>query len=268
MKLAICGKGGVGKTTIAAALAVAFAKENKSVIAIDADPDSNLLATLGYPELEKIRPLSQYKELIEERTGSKAGTGIFKINPKVDDIPEKFCVTWRGVRILVMGTLKRGGGGCLCPENAFLKALLSHLVLTRDETLILDMVAGIEHLGRATAGGVDGFIIVVEPSLRSIETSRRIRELAEDIGVRRSWFLANKVRLKSEEEFIKGAIGDVSYLGAIKFYEGLHDGVNEELIDRVEELIMGALNSEAKSQNRREDSIIWSIVILVIVYCL
>jgi len=153
MKIAIGGKGGVGKTLLAALLSKTFVESGYSVIAIDADPDGNLAATLGFPHPEKIIPISEMSALIEERTGAPPGKagGYFKLNPRVDDLPENYSQEYSGIKLMVMGRLKRGGSGCYCPENALLQALVTHLLLGRDEVVILDMEAGIEHLGRATA---------------------------------------------------------------------------------------------------------------------
>jgi len=182
MKLAITGKGGVGKTTTASLLARIYAAEGKQVIAIDANPDANLATALGISaeEAQRITPIVEMKDLIEERTGANKGSmgGFFKVNPKVDDIPEKFSIRKDGICLLIMGTVKKGGSGCLCPEGALLKSLLSHLVLGRSEVVIIDMDAGVENLGRGTAKGVDAFIIVAEPGQRSFQTARAIRKLA------------------------------------------------------------------------------------------
>ncbi len=155
MKLAVSGKGGVGKTLLVSLLSKIFTESGYSVLAIDADPNTNLAATLGFPEPEKITPISEMKDLIEERTGVQPGktAPFFKLNPKVDDIPEKYALERNGIKLMVMGRMKKGGAGCYCPENALLQALVTHLLLASDEVVILDMEAGIEHLGRATAKG-------------------------------------------------------------------------------------------------------------------
>jgi CO dehydrogenase maturation factor len=140
LKLAITGKGGVGKTTLASVLARIYAAEGHSVLAIDADPDANLGAALGIPakELGKLAPIAQMEELIQERTGSKPGTigGFFKLNPKVDDIPERFSLAKDGIRLLTMGTVKKGGSGCVCPESTLLKSLITHLMFRKDDVVI------------------------------------------------------------------------------------------------------------------------------------
>jgi CO dehydrogenase maturation factor len=219
MKVAVSGKGGVGKTTLSALLAVSFAREGRRVIAIDADPDANLAQTLGLPDSIPVTPLIKMKDLIAERTESQPGTWgkLFKINPTVSDIPDKYSYDVNGVKLLVLGTIYKGGGGCACPENVFLKNLMAHLVLQRDEVVIVDMEAGIEHLGRATVEGMDALIVVVEPGQRSLSTAHRVRELAADIGLRRVLAVANKVRSRDDEQFIRDHLDGLPLLGSIAF---------------------------------------------------
>lgn len=221
MKIAISGKGGVGKTLLASMLARTFADNGYSVIAIDADPDANLAGALGFPDADKVVPVSEMKDLIAERTETKYGkSGLyFKINPKVDDIPDKYSLKKDSIRLLVMGPVKKGGTGCYCPENAFLAALLSHLLIASDEVVILDMAAGIEHLGRGTAKAVDKLIIVVEPGRVSIETAYRIKKLAGDIGVENLAVVGNKIHDQSEKEidFIKSGLKDFDILGFLPY---------------------------------------------------
>jgi len=238
MKLAITGKGGVGKTTLAAGLALSFAQDGKRVIAIDADPDSNLAATLGFPEPEKIIPLVDMKELITERTGVKPGTvgGYFKLNPRVDDIPDRFSQEHQSIRLLLMGRVKKGGSGCFCPENAFLKAVLSYLFFNREDVVILDMEAGIEHLGRGTAEGVDGLIVVVEPSMRSMETAFRIKSLAKDLKINRVFVVGNKVRSSEDIDLIRKNISDFEILGFIWYNNGSIDKVTNSIIGEIKEI--------------------------------
>lgn len=225
MKIAISGKGGVGKTTIAAGLARLFEEDGRKVIAIDADPDANLALALGMPlkEASAIVPLSDMNELIEERTGAKPGFsgGFFKLNPKVEDIPERFGVTQGGIRVLVVGTVESGGGGCICPESALVRSLLRHLVLHRDEVVIMDMEAGIEHLGRSTAESVDALVLVVEPSVKSIQTAGVSRRLAAEIGITRVLAVANKVRGPEEAELVSGGLPEVPLIGIISDNEAI-----------------------------------------------
>lgn len=225
MKIAISGKGGVGKTLLASLLSKIFAESGYSVLAIDADTNSNLAATLGFPHAEEITPISEMRELIEERTGAGVGQAapLFKLNPKVDDLPENYSVKYDGVKLMVMGQIKRGGTGCYCPENALLQALVTHLLVARNEVVILDMEAGIEHLGRATAKAVDKLIIVVEPGRRSVETAFRIRKLAQDIGLRNIAVVGNKLRSQSEREFLLSELPGFEFLGFIPYDEAIVD---------------------------------------------
>ena len=212
MKIAITGKGGVGKTTLAALLSYIYASDGKKVIAVDADPDANLASALGIPaeDIETLRPIAELTDLIEERTGAKPGSsgGIFKINPKVDDIPEGFGHKFDNTTLLIMGKSKSAASGCYCPEHALLRRLLKHLVIDRDEVVIVDMEAGIEHLTRGTTEGIDAFIVVVEPGQRSIQTAVTVKGLAEELGVKKVYVVGNKVRNEQDEEFIKKNLGD------------------------------------------------------------
>jgi len=241
MKIAISGKGGVGKTVLVALLSKVFAESGYSVLTIDADPDANLAATLGFPHAEKITPISEMKSLIEERTGARPGRAeiFFKLNPKVDDLPEKYCLEYNGIRLMVMGRIKKGGGGCYCPENVLLQALVSHLLLARDEVVILDMEAGIEHLGRATASAVDKLIVVVEPSRRAVETTYRINKLAQDIGLSNIAVVGNKIRSQSEKEFLISSLPGFEFLGFIPYDQALVDAdlANLPLLDSSQQII-------------------------------
>jgi CO dehydrogenase maturation factor len=225
VKIAITGKGGVGKTTLAAVLARLYAEEGRTVLAVDVDPDANLGLALGFSaeETAEITPVSAMTELIAERTGAAPeGLGkFFKINPRVDDIPDRFSREKYGVKLLVMGTVETGGGGCVCPEHVMLKRVISHLVIGRDEVVIMDMEAGLEHLGRGTAGMVDRFIVVVEPGERSIQTFHKVKSLAADLGVRRVSVVANKIRGKDDEIFLKTRIPEDELFGFIRYREGV-----------------------------------------------
>lgn len=220
MKIAVSGKGGVGKTTLSSLLARYWARKGFRVLAVDADPDANLGSALGI-DTSGITPIAKMEKLIYERTETKPGTvgGFFKMNPKVDDLPEALGKEKDGVRLLVMGTVKKGGGGCICPESVLLKALISHLVLYEKDIVIMDMEAGIEHLGRGTAQGVDRLIIVVEPGQRSIETAAKVRSLTRDIGLTRVVAVGSKVRNSEQETFLKENLGEIPLIGIIPFSE-------------------------------------------------
>jgi len=225
MKIAISGKGGVGKTLLASLLSKIFAEYGYSVIAIDADPDANLAATLGFPHPEQIIPISEMSDLIEERTGTRPGQSApyFKLNPRVDDIPEKYAMKQNGIRLMMMGRIKKGGTGCYCPENALLQALLSHLLVARNEVVILDMEAGIEHLGRGTASMVNKLIVVIEPGRRSIETAVNIKKLATEIGLQNMAVVGNKVRNQSDREFLISSLPGFDFLGFIPYDQAIVD---------------------------------------------
>jgi CO dehydrogenase maturation factor len=219
MKIAITGKGGVGKTTLAALLAQTYADQGQHVLAVDADPSPCLAGALGFPgELRaQLSPIVEMDALIEERTGAKPGTtgGFFTLNPRVDDLPERFSVLHKGVRLLEMGAVDLGGAGCICPESAMLKTLFTHLLFRQDDVLILDMYAGVEHLGRATVDFVDAMLVVVEPTRRSLGTAAQIRKLAADIGVHNMWLVGNKVRNREEASFLETESPGIPVLGLL-----------------------------------------------------
>ena len=219
MKLAITGKGGVGKTTLTALLAQTYADMGRQVLAADADPSPCLAGALGFPpELRaQLHPIAEMDALIEERTGAKPGTvgGFFTLNPRVDDIPERFSVLHRGVRLLEMGSVELGGSGCICPEAAMLKTLFTHLLFRKDDILLLDMYAGVEHLGRATVDFVDAMLVVVEPTRRSLGTAAQIKKLANDIGLMRLYLVGNKVRNEDEVKFLENETPGLPLLGCL-----------------------------------------------------
>lgn len=217
MKIAITGKGGVGKTTLTGLLAQVYADRNREVFAVDADPSPCLAGALGFPpELrDQLAPIAEMDDLIFERTGAKPGQtgGFFTINPRVDDLPERFSRVHRGVRLLEMGAVDLGGSGCICPESAMLKTLFTHLLFRKDDILLLDMYAGVEHLGRATVDFVDVMIVVVEPTRRSIGTAAQIKKLAQDIGLHSLQLVGNKVRNEAEESFLRNETPGIPVLG-------------------------------------------------------
>lgn len=219
MKLAVSGKGGVGKTTFSALLIRTLNAQGKHVLAIDADPDANLAAALGIADAEKIIPIAEMKDLIFERTEARPGSigGFFKLNPKVDDLPEKLSAKLDHIKLMRLGGVKKGGAGCICPESTLLKALITHIVLARDEVVVMDMEAGIEHLGRATAGAVDRLLVVVEPGRRSIDTAGHIRQLASEIGLKQIAVIGNKIRTQQDQDFIRTHLSDFEILGFIPY---------------------------------------------------
>ncbi|MBT3176116.1 MAG: AAA family ATPase [Desulfobacula sp.] len=219
LKLAVGGKGGVGKTTITSLIARSIAALNKDtkVIAIDADPVANLAAGLGIDESIPITPISELSDLIAERTGATPGTmgGFFTLNPKVDDIPDRFSIEKDGVKLLVMGTVQKGGSGCICPESTILKALMNHLVLARNEVVVMDMEAGVEHLGRATSGSVDALIVVVNPGKRSRVAADKIKKLGMDIGIKNIVVLGNRIKSEEDKQLIIDSMTGYEILGFI-----------------------------------------------------
>lgn len=249
MKIAVSGKGGVGKTTLAGVMSRLLADQGYKVLSIDADPDSNLASAIGIDpgKLEQLKPLAQMKEFIEERTGAQKGSygSFFKLNPRVDDIPERFSVSRDGVRLVVLGTIPRGGGGCFCPENVLLKAFLTHLFVERDEYVILDMEAGLEHLGRGTSAYMDALIVVVEPGRRSLQTAAQISALANDLGISKVYAVGNKVAGNADIDMIKQHLFSLPLLGAMSFNEKVMEadrlGVSPYDLDEKIRLEVGAI---------------------------
>lgn len=225
MKVAITGKGGVGKTTLASTLARLYADEGRTVLAADVDPDANLGLALGLSEEEvnAIVPVSKMKTLAKERTAANDQNSFYKLNPQVSDLPDKLARDVNGVKLLVMGTVDTGGTGCVCPEHVMLKAILSNLVFRKDDVVIMDMEAGLEHLGRGTASMMDQFIVVIEPGARSVQTYVRIKQLARDIGITKVRVVANKIRDESDREFIRSRIPAEDLLGFISYNPGVID---------------------------------------------
>lgn len=235
MKIAVSGKGGVGKSTVAGSLAVMLSERGETVLALDADPDANLARALGIPSEYKseIAAISEQTDVIEERTGARAGQfgQMFALAPQVSDLAERFAFLWRGLYLLVLGGVSRGGGGCACPENSFIKALVGELVLGRDETLVMDMEAGIEHLGRATAQGVDLMLVVAEPGARSVDCALQVEKMCGDIGLGNLLYIGNKTRGAEDERFLREALGE-RLVGCIPYSEELRRSDREGVCAR------------------------------------
>jgi CO dehydrogenase maturation factor len=227
MKIAVSGKGGVGKTTLTSLLAYAFASEGYQVMAIDADPSPCLGDALGFPRelVQGLTPIADMHELIHERTGAQPGTygGIFKMNPRVDDIPDKYSATHRGIKLLELGAVKQGGAGCICAESVLLKQLVTTILLQRNEVVLMDMYAGVEHLGRATSDMVDALLIVAEPTARSLGTAAQIKQLAKDIKIETMYLVGSKVQSPADREFIAANSPGLPVIGYISMDKAVLD---------------------------------------------
>lgn len=259
MKIAITGKGGVGKTTLASTLACILSKDH-DVFAIDADPDMNLATSLGIQE--NINPISSMRELIKERTGADSGASfgeVFKMNPKISDLPDKLSYDYKGdgsLKLMVMGTIEKGGEGCVCPAAVLLKALLRNIIVKKEEIVILDMEAGIEHLGRRTAESVDVMAIVVEPGLKSIETAERIKKLSEDIDVKRIVAILNKCSSNDEKEFVEKKLSElnITLIGTIPIDKTvvISDMEGNPLINYKKSIALNSIKEIAKNLIEKE----------------
>lgn len=224
VNIAVTGKGGVGKTTIVGILSRLLSRDGYNVLAVDADPDMNLGSALGV-DTSGVEPLSSKQELIAERAGGQTGQGMggmFKLNPKVDDIADKYGIEAPdGVNLILMGTVEKGGTGCMCPADAFLRALLRHLIIRRGDAVVLDMEAGVEHLGRGTAKSVDSLLIVVEPGMKSLKTAERIKNLASDLEISKLEAIVNKARSEKDTELVQKKLNDLNIpiIGTIPYDE-------------------------------------------------
>lgn len=208
MKIAISGKGGVGKTTIMALLANQFKKQGKEVLLIDADPSPHMAQTIGIKDIDKIKPIADMTELLVERSGKVKGSPFYQINPQVDDLLQKFMIEQDGIKLMVLGSIQTAEGGCACPENTVLKRMLTKLLLSPSQVVLLDMEAGVEHLGRGTIAGVDHLLIVVIPSKSSVRTAQKIKKLAVDSGIPQISFIGNLVQDEEDENFLREALGE------------------------------------------------------------
>ena len=241
MKFAMTGKGGAGKTTIAALMSQYFHRAGYQVLAVDADPVAHLAMALGMPAdlSARITPISEQRRLIKERTGANPRQfgQLFKLNPTVNDIPDEFCVDFRGIKLLVMGAVQKGGSGCACPENVLLSGLLSEIILHRKEVVMVDMEAGIEHLGRGTCRAIDKMLIVVEPSLRSVGAGKNILALAEDLGIASFGIIGNKIQSPPQEDWLRAQFPARPILGMISYRDILRDSdfLPKPLIDSLDE---------------------------------
>lgn len=225
VKIAIGGKGGVGKTTVCAVWAQLFAESGYNVLAIDADPNTNLALAFGIASEQNPEPLIRMKQLIAERTGTdKDSVGAyFRLNPKVNDLPERYWLQTKGLKLLVLGAITNAGAGCACPEGAFLKALLRHTILQRQEMVLVDLAAGVEFMGRASVQGIDALVIVVEPGGRSIETANNMGKMATELGIGFVGAIANKIMKPAQMDTIQSQLNDIALLGSIPHSPSLQE---------------------------------------------
>jgi CO dehydrogenase maturation factor len=264
LKIAIGGKGGVGKTTVCAVWAQLFAEDGFDVLAIDADPNTNLALAFGISSEENPEPLIKMEQLIAERTGSTKGAvgAYFKLNPKVSDLPEKYWVKVNGVKLLVLGGITQAGAGCACPEGAFLKAMINHTILERQEIVLIDLAAGVEFMGRASVQGVDALVVVVEPGGRSIETAKTIARMGEELGIKHVAAIANKITDITQTETIKSqlaipVLANINYNPAVQEAD-LHNkavfAASNELVEKLREAknrLISLIKNKKNSKNKR-----------------
>ena len=213
IRIVITGKGGVGKTTITALLAHLFAGSGYTTLAIDEDPQMNLPYAIGIPrdEGDRIVPLSKNFDYVEEKTGARPGAGwgmMLKLNPDVEDVVERFGVKGPGgVNVLVMGTIEQAAGGCLCPENTLLEAVIHYVSLRKNEVILMDTPAGVEHFGRTIARGFDQALLVTDPTFNAVKVVRHATQLARGLGIRTIWLVINRVRSENDVQKVRELMG-------------------------------------------------------------
>jgi len=205
VKIAVSGKGGAGKTTIAAFLIQALADRDRQVLAIDADPSPHLARALDFPQAEEIRPIAEMRDLIQER--SERDGPFYRLNPKVSDLPERFMRQKGNIKLMVLGAIQQGGAGCACADNAVLRTLLNILLLSPNEDIVIDMEAGVEHLGRGTIASVDHLLIVIQPYRGSLETASKILVLGKDLKINHLGIVANQVHGLEDLNYIQDYSG-------------------------------------------------------------
>jgi CO dehydrogenase maturation factor len=249
-KIAIGGKGGVGKTTVCAVWAQLFAEDNFDVLAIDADPNTTLAFAFGIPPEQNPEPLIKMKQLIAERTGTDRESigAYFKLNPKVGDLPQKHWLEVNGVKLLVLGAITQAGGGCACPEGTFLKALLTHTILQRQEIVLVDLAAGVEFMGRASVQGVDAFVAIVEPGGRSIETANNVAKMARELGIKNVAAIANKITDTAQTDVIQSQLKEVALLGSLPYSRSVQEADLEfkPVYDNCPELVAALKDAKDK----------------------
>jgi CO dehydrogenase maturation factor len=208
MKIAISGKGGVGKTTIMALVARELKNLGKKVLIIDADPSPHMAETLGIKGAEQITPIADMTRLLAERAEKTPGSPFYQLNPQVNDLIQDFMIEQDGMKLMVLGAIQKANGGCACPESHVLRKMLKKMMLTADEFVLLDMEAGVEHLGRGTVAGADHLLIVVIPTRSSIRTALKIKKLADEVGIVRISFIGNLVHGIADADFLEKGLGE------------------------------------------------------------